>query len=528
MMKKILISIFAAVLTTAALAQSAADALTISQDQYEGTARSLALGNAMVSLGGDLGAISINPAGSGVFRHSQFSVTPGLSIANSTTDYLGDVNKKGNTRFSFANGGVVFAFDTGNYSGLLNWNIGVVYNRRNNFHTNMYSTGLTDETSFAASMAASLEGIHSYELEGSGCWDVNASWPAVLSYGPDLVPWDADERNKYAYLSRTLNVLDVPKYEGVDDLYIGATENYDEDTDEKFVAGNLEQTHTMKTFGGVQEFTLNFGSNFSDFVYAGISFNCLSVNYTLVENFTEYAADSRDFQSGFYGMQMDHQKTVNGAGFNIKGGVIVTPADGLRLGATVSTPSWYSLTDNEYWCIYSEFDTKDWFEVYSPTRTYSYRMSAPWRWSLGASYVFGDKALVSLDYENVNYRSMKFKENGRATQAVAAENQYIKDFYRNSSILRAGVEIWPIEQLAVRLGYNLQTSAGEGYNAINQISAGLGWRINRILGLDLAWSKRLPDKYEYTLYPGYQGLSSPVGLASSTLDKVLLTLSCKF
>ena len=47
-------------------AQSMYDALTLSENNYNGTARSIALGNAMTAVGGDLGSLTLNPAGSSV------------------------------------------------------------------------------------------------------------------------------------------------------------------------------------------------------------------------------------------------------------------------------------------------------------------------------------------------------------------------------------------------------------------------------------------------------------------------------
>ena len=77
------VSLFAA--TSAADAQGLEDAVRYSQNDYFGTARSMALGNAMTALGGDLGSIGINPAGSAVASYGQLTITPGLSISNVRT-----------------------------------------------------------------------------------------------------------------------------------------------------------------------------------------------------------------------------------------------------------------------------------------------------------------------------------------------------------------------------------------------------------------------------------------------------------
>ena len=49
-------------------AQTMYDALRFSENNYEGTARTMAMGNAFTALGGDLGGITINPAGSQSLR----------------------------------------------------------------------------------------------------------------------------------------------------------------------------------------------------------------------------------------------------------------------------------------------------------------------------------------------------------------------------------------------------------------------------------------------------------------------------
>ena len=66
-------------------AQTASDAILFSSTDYEGTARTMAMGNAFTALGGDLGSISINPAGSAVAKYSQITLTPSLTLSISRT-----------------------------------------------------------------------------------------------------------------------------------------------------------------------------------------------------------------------------------------------------------------------------------------------------------------------------------------------------------------------------------------------------------------------------------------------------------
>ena len=83
-MKKTAITFLLALCTFSLFGQTAYDALMLSENSYEGTARSVAMGNAFTALGGDLGAVTINPAGSAMAPYSQITITPGISIATAT------------------------------------------------------------------------------------------------------------------------------------------------------------------------------------------------------------------------------------------------------------------------------------------------------------------------------------------------------------------------------------------------------------------------------------------------------------
>src|SRR6516225_5484112 len=75
-------------LTVSAMAQSAPDALMISNQQPSGTARTQALGGVSVGLGGDFSSAFSNPAGIGIFKTGEFLISGGLGMSSNTTSYL--------------------------------------------------------------------------------------------------------------------------------------------------------------------------------------------------------------------------------------------------------------------------------------------------------------------------------------------------------------------------------------------------------------------------------------------------------
>ena len=56
---------------------------------YQGTARFNGMSGAFTALGGDISAIALNPAAAGVFRSTEFAVTPMVLFRDLNTNYKG-------------------------------------------------------------------------------------------------------------------------------------------------------------------------------------------------------------------------------------------------------------------------------------------------------------------------------------------------------------------------------------------------------------------------------------------------------
>ena len=129
------------------------------------------MGNAFTAIGGDLGAIAINPASSAIYRYSQISLTPSFITSNGETAYgddnLKNISSDSFTRMAMSNLGFVMAFNTGKYSGLLNYNFGVTLNRTNSFNSIMTASCRTDKSSLLGSIASGLSGVHVSALEST-------------------------------------------------------------------------------------------------------------------------------------------------------------------------------------------------------------------------------------------------------------------------------------------------------------------------------------------------------------------------
>ena len=527
-MKKIT-TLFLLLATAAGLyAQTADDAFTLAQERYEGTARSMAMGNAFTALGGDLGGLGINPAASGVYRHSQFTFTPTLTTSRSAGDYLGNRQNTRNTSLNVANLGFVLSFDTGNYDGLMNYNFGFVYNKKNNFRSKTVAYGTTDKSSMLASYASRLNlfdidkgwftDIDKQSLEASNAYSTYSDffWPSILA-------WKAYGLAPYYTDSQESNYI-----------YIASTEN--DNGGRLQTGGLLNQRFNRRTFGSVEEFSFNFGGNYGDFLYFGVNLNLHTVNRTIEEYYEEAAQNPSVFQDGFKSMDNSYWQRTTGAGANFKFGVILTPVAGLRLGATFTTPTWYSLTDQWDYTMNMAFNNNKTYTEESPTGSYSYRLTAPLRWSVGAAYTFWDRALLSFDYERVDFSKMYYRNDRRTEGEFADVNREISKYYGASNIFRVGAEVRVGRVVSLRGGYQYYSN-GYGENVPMQVyCAGIGFNLGERTAIDLAWNRTSSVTDSFQLYGDYLTYdrgdavvtTAPTGLNTRGLGQVACTFSFKF
>ncbi len=541
-------------------AQTIYDALRFSENHYEGTARSLAMGNAFTALGGDLGGITINPAGSAVAKYSQITVSPGVNVSVNTaggtalpgeTTPLGFGNSIKNSwsRFNVPNFGVSMNFDTHRTSGIKNVSLGFVVNTTNRFQESLMTSGEHNWTSFMGAEAA---------YASNAGYDYN-SLLASDAYNYYSAPW------KTIMAAQSGMITPLTDYPSV---YVGATEKYDiNDSDpdnvtiHTYTGGPLDQSYQRLTSGFKYDYVINLGFNISDFVYVGANLGITSFNYNSDIRYMEKAVNPADFENiftvdeqdvttYFNDMMYDYRYSATGAGVYGKFGIIVTPIKGLRLGAAVQTPT--STTISESWSESGSttFDNPEFnASSESPVGEYQYKLISPFRANFGAAWTFGTFGLISLDYEICDYSAMKFKEmNAMQTGEFEYQNADIKDFMGTSHMLRAGIELKPVPQFAIRAGYGLTTSPEKALNEYGNLvyvsniaentmthkgSFGLGYSSNGSFFADAACSyTKYADEYIYP-YDDYafddNGYSlTPEILHKRSLWNIMLTIGFRF
>ena len=558
-MKKTALILLLSVAAFSMKAQTMYDALRFSENHYEGTARSLAMGNAFTALGGDLGGITINPAGSAVAKYSQITVSPGVNVSVNTaggtalpgeTTPLGFGNSIKNSwsRFNVPNFGVSMNFDTHRTSGIKNVSLGFVVNTTNRFQESLMTSGINNNTSITGALAVGAGGFNSSILQDPNAYYNGSHWSYITAIQSGM----------------------ISPLTGSSEEYIGASE-FLSDNEDIFVPGPLNQSYQRQTSGFKYDYVINLGFNISDFVYVGANLGITSFNYNSDIRYMEKAVNPADFENiftvdeqdvttYFNDMMYDYRYSATGAGVYGKFGIIVTPIKGLRLGAAVQTPT--STTISESWSESGSttFDNPEFnASSESPVGEYQYKLISPFRANFGAAWTFGTFGLISLDYEICDYSAMKFKEmNAMQTGEFEYQNADIKDFMGTSHMLRAGIELKPVPQFAIRAGYGLTTSPEKALNEYGNLvyvsniaentmthkgSFGLGYSSNGSFFADIACCyTKYADDYIWPYSIAYDGAEdcpvTPQGdyndyLAPEILHKrslwnIMLTIGFRF
>ncbi|OPZ99790.1 MAG: hypothetical protein BWY72_00172 [Bacteroidetes bacterium ADurb.Bin416] len=133
-MRKQLITSLLCGIGLVAMAQGEYDALKYSQGELLGTARYMGMAGAFGALGADMSAIHQNPAGIGLYRSSELSLTPVLSLGNVNANYNGTTVNNSKMTLQLNSGGYIGSFRPSNSTNVSNINFAVTYNKVKDFY----------------------------------------------------------------------------------------------------------------------------------------------------------------------------------------------------------------------------------------------------------------------------------------------------------------------------------------------------------------------------------------------------------
>ena len=394
-----------------------------------GSARYVGMGGAMTAIGGDPSAAMVNPAGLGLYRRSEISVSIDETIDN--TQQVGSNDTYQRTRFAAPQISAIWAWgNSQKQRGLVYNNFMFSLNRLANFNRDIVVKGAGMGMVPTICNITNDEGGVSEEFLVNKPWDnVDIGWLSILGYEAYLI--DPIENNKWK--------------PAVD-----------------FTDGSLSISET----GTSDQYTLSWAGNISNQWYIGIGLNIPTINYT---KHTSLREENKQNSSSAELKSMFH---VSGVGVSGSFGLIYRPIQALRIGASLQTPTILSLSRQSTGDMYSTIAGQK-YEVLTPeSGVMDIDIASPLRTSVSVAGQLGKIGLIAVQYDYAHSNEMEDIH----TLRMGAEAQVTRGLFLNAGYVYESS--FMKEDPKWLLGYNeIRTDMDYRYTAATQYaSAGIGYR----------------------------------------------------
>ena len=438
----------------------------LSERDLFGTARYVGMGGAMTAVGGDPSAVRDNPAGLGVYRRMEVSITMG-GVFDQTMQVGSDWSGL-NSKFEMPQVSWSFHFgDPYRTSGVIANNFMISYNRVRQYQRE-YSANVNNcDNSLADVIASKSEGREEIELQRDGRWnDANVGWLSLLGY--------------YTYM---INPLEGKQWAA--NLFPG----------EKVNSGMY-----VRESGYMDEYALDWGMNISNRWYVGAGIRMTSFYLSQTERYDEKALTSGNTLSAYNTLLM------SGLGVNGAIGMIGHPVEWFRFGVSFITPTASTLSVSNYGEMRSSITDST---ITTPRNTASYDgLSLPLRLSTSVAFQCKRYGLLSLQYDYAHHKYL----DDLHTLRVGLEVVPVQRLFINAGYVYEST--FPDPNL--RYGYEkavdaVETNTHALYTRNTQyISCGVGYR-GRNLIVQAAYQYQLQDMdfqlHELCMTDGMRGRS---------------------
>ncbi|MFT4033265.1 MAG: hypothetical protein QM669_12650 [Siphonobacter sp.] len=467
-----------------------------SQTGPQGSARMQAIGGTHTAIGADITSLGGNPAGLGFYTRSEFSVSPLFSQIKNGSQYISTNQQNSSTnQFTLGNIGIILAGHKNNPVTNGGWThaFGGNYSRQSILKNSIRFGGRNTYSSMADSFAETANN-------------------EATDYGTTVNDFKTDLINNGAVFNYPTSMyyygllIDPTSSNGYP--YVG--------TEPGKVTNQL---FNFTSTGSISQWNVAWGANYMNKLYLGIGIGFTRMNYTTTKSMVESFEDPTII-SGFTNT---NGLTTDGRGTNFSLGMIYRPNKLIRFGFSVTSPTWYTITETTTQTLQTELVAGRRFEVSAETNPeydaslpnslrsagYSvetengvnyitsvptlsvlpfnstYELRTPLKLSGGLGLFFGKNAFISADAELVNYTGMKLSSNDTYADAGLGDGTYttlVKQTYRNVVNLKLGGE-YRIQNISLRAGVSYYEDPFKRTSQFNNldrsrfiISGGVGYR----------------------------------------------------
>lgn len=429
-MKKIGITLAAVIFGSMnMMGQNPYEAERFATNDLNGTARYVAMGGALSALGGDISVMSINPAGTGVYKKSDIAVTVSGVICGT-----GGVLGYDKAKMSFDQCGTVVTLPTSSLEGMvLGINVSKNKNHLLNIDTDIANLGdIYSQTHQIADLANDA-------FYGGG-WGALADMSAPI-YKDNIIDDDGENLQKHGIINPiTDDDKNIIGYEGV---------------------GAYDAHYQRASYGSSMDVDMNLAFNIDNKFFIGGTLGIYDVDTRRTSMYEELGVDGNYYDfTNYY--------DTRGTGFDFKLGTIIRPIDdnAFRIGAYIHTPIWYQLEDVNGSVLYLNdqyLASKD----YDP---YQYKLRTPWQFGVSLGTTIENVVAIGAEYMYQDLSSCKYtlRGSGGTSSYFQYQNEMMKTVLQGQHTFKIGMEAKPSKEFSIRCGYNYVSAPmkSTGYNTL--------------------------------------------------------------
>ena len=414
-------------------AQTRNDINYLTGSSLSGSARYISMGGAFGALGGDVSAISDNPAGSSVFLNTEIGGTINYNNFKFETVYLGNRSNRENELFNFDQFGAVFVFNNKNSKNpwkriSASINVNRIASFENQFTLNGVNTNSIADYFLYYADGIDFENIQLYDDESIA--EVYRLLGNDIGYGA-----------QQAFLGYQSYIIDPISNNPYEQSYISNIES----------SQNRHYLNVINN-GFHRKTSFNFSGLYQNILHLGFNINQHRIDFI---NDQEFFEGEQDLNSFIYDVSFDNKLISYGEGFSLQFGTILK-LNNIRLGLSYDSPQWFEINDETIQKISSyrydgEFEIK---ENINPEITNTYRpynIKIPSKVSASFAYVFNERGLFSIEYSSQNLSNSYLSDKG-ASSYLDEINLDVNNVFLPINTFKVGGE-YRFKKVNIRAGF---------------------------------------------------------------------------
>ena len=405
--------------------QNIFDMSGLNTKSISGTARYMGMAGSFGALGGDVSSIWDNPASLGIFRSNELNFSLNIQPTATTSLFKNNKSSENQTKTYVNNFTWVFNLPSGREMGYLSSNFSFGFHRLNSFNR-IYNVG--------GQISRSLSDLIVNMTNGLTAGD--------LTFTDDYDPYSNADIGFLSVLGYQGYLIDPANPDDPDDIYWKSAMG----------GGTNKYNFKAQELGYIDSYKIAYSGNVNDAFYFGLGVS--------LENYYKERKTMYNENMSVQSFDLYNETFISGVGVNFDLGLIWRTTDYLRLGASIKTPTFYSMKVNQISNLHtiSEADRSSikQYNAESPEFQTLYKYHSPMEMQFSAGLIFGSRGVLNVDY-GLSIGSMQkfigYNDNVFSDSEFAIENKGVKDFARISTIFKIGGELNVSRRIRLRAGF---------------------------------------------------------------------------